>query len=278
MAPVRVGTDITIKLSVDQVIKGIVEELAAGAPAEVCPADPVAAARWEMQHLHQNTTEYIKDQLTEKLIPLLMKEIVSQYEKAESDTVDAIKARVDLAKTTVATAAKRMKEAEAVALEGTGKGPLSLKIVGVGGIDQVEAKAKYLTAREKLLLNHVAVGRIEQIQTENLEAIQRNESVPSDRSKQLAMHKAQLQTQMYKISSNGRGNQVRDSNSDVDTIPIPKELCPAVQSERKKVLTEFHQWTQKDSVIKRFPLARTPEELTEQVAKWRQISEKSSPH
>ena len=40
--------------------------------------------------------------------------------------------------------------------------------VGVGGIDQVEARAKYLASREKLLHNHVAVTRIEKIQHEKM--------------------------------------------------------------------------------------------------------------
>ena len=45
MGPVSDGTDITVKLKVNQAIKGIVEELAAGTPVEVRPANPDAAER-----------------------------------------------------------------------------------------------------------------------------------------------------------------------------------------------------------------------------------------
>ena len=155
-------TVITLKMNVKQAVKGIVEQIAAEAapPTEECPADPVAAVRWTRQNeLHSvlisvaESKYLLMEMLEEKLTPMLADEMNHQYDKAYDDhynTLEAIKARAKRVKTTLAKAAKKVKDAEAVALEGTSKGLLSLKIVGVGGIDQAEAKAKYLTAREKL--------------------------------------------------------------------------------------------------------------------------------
>ena len=153
----------------------------------------------------------------------------------------------------LATTKQRLQEAQTVALAGTGAGPISLKIVGVGGLNQVEARDKYLASREKLMKNHVALVKAKQQRSIAVAKVAAGTASGVD-PKALTLQELSLEEEKYDIASDGRGKIVLDNKTEVTAVPVPKELVPPMTESRAAILSDWHRWTQKDSVIKRFPL------------------------
>lgn len=212
-----------------------------------------SAAQQQLKALSATAREHLVDMLVEALHPVLIDKMKDQWPVASAAVTEKVQAGKNTAVAALATTKQRLQEAQSVALAGTGAGPISLKIVGVGGLNQIEARDKYLTSREKLIKNHMATVKAKEQRALAVAKVATGDTSGVD-PRALTLQELSLEEGKYDIASDGRGKIVLDNKTEVTTVPVPKELIQPMTTSRSTILADWYRWTQKDSVIKRFPL------------------------
>ena len=197
-------TGIDTRMSLKQELKNNVNLIADGGDD--------SAAQQQLKALSATARDHLVDMLVEALHPVLIDKMKDQWPVASEAVTEKVQAGKNAAVAALATTKQRLQEAQSVALAGTGAGPISLKIVGVGGLNQIEARDKYLTSREKLIKNHMATVKAKEQRALAVAKVATGDTSGVD-PRALTLQELSLEEGKYDIASDGRGKIVLDNKT-----------------------------------------------------------------